>query len=495
VDPGRLRLAWSSDPATLDPALVVDVVGGTAVSMLYAGLVAIDSDGAIVPQLATSWECSADGRIWRFRLSENARASDGSPLGAAEVAASYRRLLDPATASPRAWVLERIRGAGAFRDGEADEPEGLRVLADGRLEIELERPSASFLGLLAMPNACVLPAGGRAGGDVSTGPWILAERVRDSRLVFRRNPHWFGSPAHFEEIEARILPEEFTRMAEFEVGRLDVLEVPPSESRRFREHYPDRLHRQVALVTEYIGLNNEDPVLSDVRVRRALNHAVDVDAILETVLEGRGVRAVGAVPPSLPGGGRGEAFAHDPELARRLLSEAGVPDDWVLELWQRPSPLASQVLQAVQADLDRAGVRAEIRLRDWSALKASIDRGETAAFFINWYADYPDPENFLVPLFHSSRVGGGGNRARFRDAAVDSMLDELDLVTDPDARAALVAEVDARVHEAAPWIYLWHPVLEVAVSGRVRGFRPHPVPTCERWLDVAPADGARGGQR
>jgi ABC-type transport system substrate-binding protein len=290
----------------------------------------------------------------------------------------------------------------------------------------------------------------------------------------------------------RILPEEFTRVAEFEVGRLDVLEIPPAESRRFRER-PElaaAVHRQVALVTEYVGLNNEDPVLADPRVRRALNHAVDVELILERVLEGRGVRSTGPVPPSLPGGGSCAPFAHDPERARALLAEAGVPAEWTLRLWQRPSPLASQVLEAVQADLAAVGVRAEIRLRDWGALKAAIDRGEASAFFINWFADYPDPENFLGPLFHSRNVGGGGNRARVRDPALDAALDRLDAEFAPEARADLVRDIEARLREMTPWLYLWHPVLEVAVSERVAGYRPHPVASCERWLDVRPAGSA-----
>lgn len=494
-DPERLRIAWSSDPATLDPALAVDVVGSAAVALLCEGLVTFDAEGRPGPALASAWNVSPDGLQYRFTIDENARSSDGTALTAHDVVGSYRRLLDPATASPRAWVLERIAGAAEFRAGHADSIAGLAIDPEGRLVIRLATPSASFLGLLAMPNAGVLAGGAEDPAQVSTGPWVLVERVRDSHLLFRANPHWHGRAPGFRELHVRILPEEFTRVAEFEVGNLDVLEVPPSASKRFRASaFADRLQRQVSLVTEYVGLNNEDPVLSDSRVRTALNHAVDVDLILEKVLGGRGVRSTGAVPPSLPGGGgRGLFFEHDPALARKLLEAAGVPDDWTLTLWQRPSPLASQVLEAIQSDLTKVGVTAEIRLRDWNALKSAIDRGEAQAFFINWYADYPDAENFLVPLFHSSNIGGGGNRARFRDPAVDADLVRLDRETDPDRRAALARDLDRRIQVAAPWIYLWHPILEVAVSERIEGFSLHPVPACERWLDVrlaAPAPGA-----
>jgi peptide/nickel transport system substrate-binding protein/oligopeptide transport system substrate-binding protein len=462
--------------------------------MLFEGLVTFDREGRVVPALASAWEVSADGRTYRFTIDESARDSDGSQLSATDVVASFHRLLDPTTASPRAWVLERIEGAEEFRQGRADSIAGLAIDPQGAVSIRLAVPSASFLGLLAMPNAAVLSTAAEDPTTVSTGPWVLVEHVRDSHLLLRANPHWHGKTPGFREVHVRFLPEEFTRVAEFEVGNLDVLEVPPSASTRFRESdLGERLHREVALVTEYVGLNNDDAVLGDVRVRRALNHAIDVDLILKQVLGGRGVRSAGAVPPSLPGGGGGEPFTHDPKLARRLLDEAGVPEDWTLTLWQRPSPLASQVLEAIQADLTRLGVDAEIRLRDWSALKAAIDRGEPEAFFINWYADYPDAENFLVPLFHSSNIGGGGNRARFRDPTIDAELARLDQETDPDRRAELARDIDRRVWDNAPWIYLWHPILEVAVSERIEGFRPHPVPSCERWVDIAPRAVAAAG--
>jgi peptide/nickel transport system substrate-binding protein/oligopeptide transport system substrate-binding protein len=481
-------VAYSADPVSLDPARAVDVVGGNAVALVFEGLVVFDADGRLAPGIASRWGASEGGRVWRFVLDPGARDSEGRTIGATEVLASFRRLLDPGTGSPRSWVLERVRGAREFRDGRADSIAGLSVAGD-TVVVELDAPSPSFPALLAMPNAAILPEGEDASGRVATGPWALVEHVRDAHLLLRRNPHWHGTKPSFDELQVRILPEDFTRVAEFDVGHLDVLEVPASESARFRAdpRLAARLHRQVVLAVEYVGLNNEDPVLRDPRVRKALNLAVNVELLLERVLDGRGVRALGAIPPGLPGGGRGEPFAYDPASARRLLAECAIPPGWELELWQRPSPLASQVLEAVQADLAAVGVKAVLRVRDWSALKASIDRGETPAFYANWFADYPDPENFLVPLFHSANIGGGGNRARFRDPAVDAALEAMERETDPAARAERCAEIDRRVHDACPWIYLWHPVSEVCVSERVEGYRPSVVPTAQRWLDVRPA--------
>lgn len=469
------------------------MVGGAAVSLLYEGLVSIDADGRIVPGVASSWTTDENGRVYTFTLDAAARASDGSRVGASQVAASFRRLLDPARPSPRAWVLEPIAGAMAFSRGETKEIEGLRVVSEDTLQVSLVSPRAAFLGLLAMPPAAVLAASSDVEGRVTTGPWVVAERVPSSHLKLVRNPHWHGTAPAFGSLSIRIIPEEFTRVAEFEVGNLDVLEIPATQSKRFREdpRFAPRVQRQVALVTDYIGLNNDDPVLSDVRVRRALNYAVDVDRILLRVLDGLGVRASGAIPPGIPGASEGMPWPHDPAKARALFAEARVPQGWTLQLWQRPSPIASQILEAVQSDLREVGIASEIFQRDWGALKAAIDRGDVPAFFMNWFADYPDPENFLVPLFHSKNVGGGGNRARFESARIDSLLDRLEMEGDPEARAGLARSIDAEIHEASPWIDLWHPAREVAMSERVHGWRPHLVPACERWIHIAKA--SQGG--
>ncbi len=490
--PAGLRLAWSADPASLDPAHAVDVVGGAAVSLLYEGLVSIDREGRIVPGLARSWTIDASGRVYTFALDPDAKASDGSRIGASQVGASFRRLLDPAHPSPRAWVLDPIAGARAYTRGESGEVAGIRVVSEDELELTLETPRAAFLGLLAMPPAAVISAAGDVDGRVTTGPWVVAERVPSSHLKLVRNPHWHGTPPAFPSLSIRILPEEFTRVAEFEVGNLDVLEMPATQAKRIREdpRYAPRVQRQVALVTDYIGLDNRDPVLSDVRVRRALNHAIDVDRILLRVMDGLGVRAHGAIPPGVPGSGGGTPWQHDPAKARALFAEARVPAGWTLQFWQRPSPIASQVLEAVQSDLREVGISSEILQRDWGALKAAIDRGEVPAFYMNWFADYPDAENFLVPLFHSRNVGGGGNRTRFADATVDSLLDVLEREPDTEARLSLARSLDGRIHDAAPWIDLWHPAREVVTSERVRGWTPHPVPACERWIDIAPVEEA-----
>jgi peptide/nickel transport system substrate-binding protein/oligopeptide transport system substrate-binding protein len=286
------------------------------------------------------------------------------------------------------------------------------------------------------------------------------------------NPHHPDHSTALEAIKYRIIPEAFTRLAEFESGSLDILTIPNAEFSRFLGD-PD-LAEMIQSVPElrilYIGLNNTRPPLTDVRVRRALNMAVDVDRIITVLAGGQAVRSSGAIPPSLPGYRERPAYPYDPEAARQLLSQAGYPDGFDLEIWQRDSPEGNRILEAVQGYLSAVGVRVRLIKREWSAFKEAVGAGKVDAFFLDWFADYPDGENFLYPLFHTDNFGGGGNRAFYQNGRVDSLIEAAQRSGDR-AGAALYTRIDSLVYSEAPWIYLYFPILFEAVSRDVSGYQ------------------------
>jgi peptide/nickel transport system substrate-binding protein/oligopeptide transport system substrate-binding protein len=369
-------------------------------------------------------------------------------------------------------VLTRIRGAGAFHRGESDAIAGLVAPDDSTLTIELDEPFAPFLSLLALPAARVVDVASLGSGDVpvGSGPWRVSEWLRGDRITLSPNPHRARVPGGIDGVRYRIIPEPFTRVAEFEAGTLDVLEVPDAEVPRFLADADasSSLLRRPELRVFYVGLNNAR--FPDPRVRRALNHAVNVPALVRVLASGEAVPAHGSVPPGLPGHNERAGYAYDPPLARALLAEAGVPN-LSLEIWQRESAEGNRVLEAVQGYLLAVGVKATLVRREWSAFKEAVNAGKVDAFFLDWIADYPEAENFLFPLFHSSNQGGGGNRARFADPDVDRRLDEASRMTDATARAGAYAQIDSTVYAQAPWIYLYFPTSFHAVSPRVSGYR------------------------
>jgi len=489
TDDDTLDLALAASPNKLDPALVVDVDEGRICALVFQGLVRFDRSGGLAADLAKTWSADEGGARYVFHLDTRMKYSNGRRVNASDVVWSYQRVLAPSSPAPRPWVLSRIRGAGDFSRGEARDVEGLSAPDDSTVVIELGEPFGPFLSMLALPAAMVVPReelelprqgvpGSRAGfltfpgNPIGSGAWQVAEWERGDYLLLTPNPHHPRASKSIGKVRYRIVPEAFTRVAEFESGSLDILEIPPPEQVRFLAdgRYENRIQRRPALRVFYIGINNSRPPFDDVRVRRALNMAVNVDRLIEVLADGHAIRATGAIPPGLRGHVGRTPYRYDPAGARRLLAQAGHPGGLPMEIWQRDSPEGNRVLEAVQGYLHEAGVEVRLVRREWSAFKEAVSAGRVDAFYLDWYADYPDPENFVYPLFHSRNAGGGGNRVFFRDESIDGLIDAAARLVDAGESARAYARIDSLVYDSAPWIYLYFPEVFYAVSERISGY-------------------------
>jgi peptide/nickel transport system substrate-binding protein len=276
------------------------------------------------------------------------------------------------------------------------------------------------------------------------------------------------------------------RAAELEAGHLDVVEVPFGETAVWRTRHPSWLQEKPALRDVYIALNNRRGPLRDVRVRQAINYAVNVPQILATVYGGRGIRATGAIPPSLAGGDTTrEPYGYDPARARQLLAAAGLAAGTSLELWRAAdNETLGRVAQAVQSDLAQVGIRVEIVARDASSQRAAARAGNADMAILDWWADYPDGDDFLFPLFSSTSFGAGGNYAFYSDPVTDSLLLEARRTQNDAARERLYRTIDDRVYRAAPWLYLWFPVDLWAQSPRITGWELPVIFNGQRWTGV-----------
>ncbi|HXI32901.1 MAG TPA: ABC transporter substrate-binding protein [Gemmatimonadales bacterium] len=453
----------SYDPRSLDPALSTDVPTGEMVTLMFDGLTAFDPDGRLVPGLADGWSVDRAGRHYVFHLRTGVKFHDGRPLTAGDVAASFRRVLDSKTTGGRAWPLLPIAGAAAFAAGTSPDLSGVRALGDTAVAIDLAEPLAIFPKFLAMPVASIVPdpaPADLAQRPVGTGPWRFVSWQHDDQLVFAKNPAYWGGAPLADSLKVRIIPEPLTLAAEFEARRVSVIEIPFSETARWQQLHPNWLVRKPALRVVYLALNNRRGALRDVRVRQAINHGVDVQEILQRVYAGRGIRARGAIPPILPGGDTSRAgYDYDPARARALLASAGYGQGLDLQLWISATnvPLA-RVAEAIQADLARVGIRAEIVARDASSQREAARAGKADMALLDWWADYPDADNFLYPLFASASFGPGGNYAFYSDPETDALITQARRTTDDSARVGLYRRIDERVYRAAPWLYLWFPV-------------------------------------
>ena len=451
----------TEDPRSLDPALSTDVPTGRAVGYVFDGLTGFSADAKLEPRLATRWDVSPDGKTYTFHLRSGVMFSNGVPLQARHVVSSLTRVLSPATKSGRADLLGSVVGAKDFTDGRSKTVQGLSAPNDSTVVIQLVEPLSFFPKILAMPFASVLPDS--VGPDfgqkpVGSGPWMLTEWKHDDHLKFARNPKYWGGSAPAESLMARIIPEPSTAVAEFEAGNVDVLVVPEGETRRWEQtdEKQARLQSAPALVLYYVGINTTRGPLTDPRVRQAINYAVDVPKILNSVMSGRGRPAAGVIPAALDGADTTRlAYAYDVNKAKQLLAEAGHPNGIDVELWHSQVPTFARLAQSIQGYLAKANIRVKLVQRDAPSVREAARAGQTDLVLKTWYADYPDAENFLYPLLHSANKGPAGNVSFYSNPAFDDLVTKARREQNDAARIALYRDADAVEFKDAPMLYLF----------------------------------------
>ncbi|GAC1684863.1 MAG: ABC transporter substrate-binding protein [Gemmatimonadaceae bacterium] len=480
----------SYDPRSLDPALSTDVPTGRAVAYLFDGLTRFTIDARVEPALAERWDVTPDGLTYTFHLRHGVLFHDGTPLVARHFVQSFHRVLDPAVRGGRGWPLFPIRGAREFAAGKTRSIAGLAAANDSTVVITLAEPLAIFPKLLAMPVASVVPDSTPttfSDHPIGTGPWKLVEWKHDDFLRFVRNDKYYAGAPKAESLLARVIPEPSTAVAEFEAGSVDILEVPESESRRWTERGDRKELLQTApgLRLFYVAINTTRGPLADRRVRQAINHAVDVGTVLTQVVGGRGRVAAGVIPPSLDGADTlRRPYAYDPARARQLLTDAGYPGGIDLELWSSQTPPFPRLAEAIQGYLAPIGVRVKLVQRDASSAREAARKGQADLVVKDWFADYPDAENFLYPLLHSTSAGVGGNVSFYTSARFDSLVTASRGEPSETRRAMLYREADDLAFADAPMLYLFFYNQLFAVQPWLKGYRVPAVFTAQRMTDV-----------
>jgi ABC-type transport system substrate-binding protein len=495
--PGYLYLRLNNNPTTLDPALITDVQGGGIAAKLFNGLVRFNENLDIVPDIAQAWKLSGDQLTYNFRLRYDITFSNGRRVTAQDVKYSFERVLMPQTKAPLTWVLEKIEGAGEMIAGKAKHVSGIRVVNDHTLSIKLEKPYGPFLSLLAMTTAYIIPREEveRLGQDfgthpVGSGPYILKEWKHGQHLILASREDYFEGRSRLNGIYYRVIPEDLTAVVEFETGRLDVLLIPSSEYHHFTTdpEWRDLVYGRPGLNSYYLGLNCTRPPFNDIRVRQAVNYGIDRQHILNTVFERRGVLAAGPVPPGLwkdnvlPQALKG--YGYDPQKAKELIREAGA-EGTTIKIYISADPEVLDIVTVIQGYLANIGLKAEITQLDWSAFKQAVNEGEPDAFWLSWWADYPDPEDFLYPLFHSASVGTGGNRTRCTDPELDHLIEAAQHTMNERQRYRLYRQAEDRIIQNAPWVFMWNRSDYYVLQPWVKDFKIYPLYSIDKRVDVS----------
>ena len=479
---GTLVVGLVAEPVNLDPAQVTDLNSTRVGRRIVESLVTFPEESTqVVPGLAESWTISKDGLRYTFKLRKNVKFHDGTPFDAESVKFSIERQINPE------HPFNKL-GKYPFANFFFGNVKAVEVIDPSTVDFILKEPRASFLTILTSAAASIVSptAVKKLGADypsspVGTGPFKFASWDRGQRVVLEKNPAYWKSPVKLDRVVYRPIVEDQARLTELFTGSLDlIVGVPPDYVGQLENHAKVSLLRQVGSHVWYLGINNAKKPFEDKRVRQALNYAVNKDAIVRDVLKGTGAVSAGPVLPKTWGAEPGlKPFPYDPERAKKLLAEAGYPNGFSTTLWApesgsgMQSPVAMSTV--IQSNLKAVGVNATIQTMEWGAFLAKLRTKEQDLFALSWMAGNEDPDMVLYPLLHSSQhTPTGPNRALYKNARFDELLQEARLTTDQAKRAALYREAQKILMEDPPWIFIDHEVQTAAFAKRVQGLKLHP---------------------
>ena len=458
-----------SDPPTLDPHMTSDTTSAFIIGEVFSGLVTLNTDLQIVPDIAERWEISDDGLVYTFHLLPDATFADGKPVTAQDFVYSLNRAADPELASPVSRTyLSDIVGVTEVLDGEATTISGVKAIDERTLEITIDAPKAYFLAKLTYPTAFVVDkanveAGGERWTDTpnSTGPFILKEYNIGEHLILERNDNFYREPAYIDQVVFNLAGGQ--AMALYENDEIDITGVGILDLERLQDP-TEPLSKELKIVpprlsVSYIGFNVEQPPFDDVHFRRALNFAIDKELIANEVYAGLIRPAYGILPPGFPGYTEGiEGLEFDEEAAKAELAmskyadpatrprivlsvsgtggDVGIGTQVILEMWK-----------------NTLGVEVEIQQVEWATYLQDLNQRKFQIFSLGWQADYPDPQDFLDILFHSESEN---NHGAYSNPEVDALIEVANVERDPNERVALYNQAEQMIIDDAAWVPLWY---------------------------------------
>jgi peptide/nickel transport system substrate-binding protein/oligopeptide transport system substrate-binding protein len=483
INSNDVILSIQSDITSYDPAFSVDVDSGRILSKLYSGLFKFDDSGNIIGDLAEKWTIKNKGKQYLITLKKGIRFSNGKNLTSKDVLYTFNRLSSPKTGSPRSWILKYVSGFEEFQKNKTSSLSGIRAIDDFTIEINLIKPFTPFISMLAMVGSYILPElsdeknNSKTFFDINVcgcGTYLLKSTIRNN-IIHLVPKNKSNLPLIF-----RIIPDPATQIAEFRANNLDMINIPFGELKYFKKNYDKSMIKSVEkLNVYYLGLNNNSGLFKNVKIRQALNYAVNTKSIVNDLLDGSAKASKGPVPSILLEDMNNYPFYFSPEKSKKLLNDAGIKIPVKIEIWQKNGNKQKDTLIAMAEDMKTCGFEPKINTMEWSALKEAINNGKAECFFLSWSADYPDAENFLYPLFHSSNWGSNGNRARFSDNKVDELLDNACTITNKIKQKEVYIKARDRIVELAPWVFLWHGIETFAFSKKIKPFIPNPIYNAE----------------
>lgn len=475
VSASELRVGFTLDALTLDPANHRKRETETIIRNIYDGLLTRDAKMKVVPELAESWT-QVDPQTYDFKIRKGVTFHDGSPMTADDIVFTFQRLTKDGAmggqTSPRKDLVGPVKE--------------ITKVDDWTVRFSLSEPWPILPAMLPVQEVVSKAFTEKVGSQGlstqanGTGPFKLVEwRKGDSIIMQRHDAYYGGAPdippvgkACVERVIFRIIPENASRVAALLAGEVDIInELPPYDMKRVEANSNTKVMKVNGTRTFFVALNNAKKPFDDPRVRQAANMAINKALIIDRVLLGTAVPLNGVMSPDAFGYNPDlPAYPFDPEKAKKLLSEAGYPNG--IDVAIDTEGAFKEIVEAVASMLTKAGIRTKVNVGEGSTLRAKwAPSGEKSGdmYFTSWGNGSLDPADIFVPTL---RTGDRGNSAFYSNKEVDALLEKANVELDQTKRADLYKKAQAIVNKDAPWIFLWLPQDIYGVSKRVSGWEP-----------------------
>lgn len=467
-----LVIALPNAPVNLDPRLATDASSQRVLELVLHGLMGKDPAGNLIPGLAESWEILEEGRRYRFHLRSGVRFHDGSTLDAGDVAWTFRTLIDGTVATPKRAAFDRV--------------ERIEVVDLHTIDFHLSEPFGSFLVEFTSSQG-IVPEGSTPEEMnrhlIGTGPFRFAGQTPETVALKAFEDCWDGAP-HLDRVVLREIPDATVRVLELMKGTVQLVinDLPPDLVPRFREHEAYRVVEAPGAVYAYLGLNLRDPILEDLRVRRALAHAIDRHKLVDSLWRGLGRITETILPPGLYYRHEDlEPYDYDPARARELLDQAGWPDPdgdgpkprFILTY--KTSTNEAYVLQAqvIQQMLAEVGVEVEINSQEFATFYEDVRRGSFQIFSLLRFGA-TDP-NIYDMILHSENVPPTGqNRGFYENEEFDRLVEQAARLTEPEERLPLYLRIQEIFRAELPYISLYTRVNVAVMPSILQGYVSYP---------------------
>ena len=492
--PKTLIYCSEASPDYFNPQLSLSGSAFDATSLVYSRLLEFDSTGEkLIPGLAKKWTVSKEGRIYTFYLRKNVSfhtKGEFKPtrfMNADDVVWSFERQ------RKKNHPFHKVNGGG-YRFFQAlglpDLLLEVRKKSNHEVQFVLKTPHVVFLSYLAMEFANILS---KEYGEwlfernqkkridfepVGTGPFIFKKYIKDSLIRYGRNENYYLGPASLEKIVFSITPDPTVRFQKLKREECHLMAFPqPSDIAAMKKHKNIQVTEGVTYNVAYLAMNTRKPPLNNLKVRKAIAHALNRNLYIKAIYKGLAKPAHSPVPPSLWGHEKIQSPSYSIEKAKKLLKAAGYEKGFKIKLWTMPisrpyNPNGKKMGEMMQADLQKVGIQAELVTYDWPAYIARSARGEHDLIQMGWSADIPDPGNFLGTLLSCQAVDSGANLSGWCDKNYDRLIHQaVQWPIHRSRRISLYKRAQRIFNKQAPWVPLAHAYRSVAFSPHLKGYK------------------------